>query len=141
MNENANKALAREFFKAIDEGKLTRVRELLAGDLALHLPAQSKPWGVDDVLQNIREFYVAFPDSTHAIDDLIAEGDKVVVRLVQDGTHRATFRGVPATGRKTNVAAIHILRIESGRIKEFWALEDTLGQMQQLGMELKPKQG
>jgi steroid delta-isomerase-like uncharacterized protein len=135
--EKENIKLAREFFKAIDEGKLDRVRELCSAGFALHVPGSAKPWAVDDVLRNIREFYAAFPDSTHAIQDVIAEGDKVVIRLVQDGTHRAAFKGVSATGKMTNVAAVHILRFEKGKVKEFWALEDTLGQMTQLGMELR----
>jgi len=141
MKEDSNKGLVREFFMAIDTGNLTRVKELLSSDFLLHAPGLPKPWGVNEMVQDIKEFYTAFPDSTHVIDDLIAEGDKVVVRLNQYGTHKMDFQGIPATGREIKVAAVHVVRVERDKIREFWALEDTLGQMQQLGMELTLKQG
>ncbi len=140
METEAEKALVRELFEAIDRQDFGRVREILAPDFAAYVPALPKPWGVDATLQAIREFYAAFPDSTHVIHDLIAEGDKVAVRLVQYGTHKAEFEGIPATGRQIKIASTHIARIEHGTIREFWLLEDTLGQMQQIGMELRPKQ-
>jgi steroid delta-isomerase-like uncharacterized protein len=141
IKENENKALVREFFAAIDKGELDKVRNLLSADFAFYAPALPKPWGAEEILQDIRRFYTAFPGSTHVIDDLISEGDKVAVRLNQYGTHRAEFEGIAATGKQIKVAGTHIVRSERGRIMEFWALEDILGQMQQLGMELKPKRG
>ena len=138
MKKNKKKAIVREWFTAIDKGNLDKVKDLLAIDFVLYAPALSQPWGVEDVLRDIRRFYAAFPDSTHVIEDLISEGDKVVVRLTQHGTHEAEFEGIGATGKQIRVVGTHIVRIERGRIKELWALEDTLGQMQQLGMELKP---
>ena len=67
MKENANKALVREFFASIDKGDLDKVKDLLTTDCAIHAPALSKPWGVEDVLQDIRRFYTAFPGGKYTI--------------------------------------------------------------------------
>jgi steroid delta-isomerase-like uncharacterized protein len=77
----------------------------------------------------------AFPDSHHAIEDLIAEGNRVVTRFTWSGTHRGEFMGVPATGRRVAVGGIWIHRLESGRIVEGreWGQLDWLGLLQQLG--------
>jgi len=106
MNEHFNKALVRDFFGSIDKGNLSRVKELLTTDFLLHAPGESKPVGVDDLIRDIKEFYTAFPDSTHVIDDMVVEGDKVAVRLNQYGTHKEQFQGIPATGRKIAAPAI-----------------------------------
>lgn len=77
----------------------------------------------------------AFPDSHHTIEDLIAEGDKVVTRFTRHGTHRGEFMGVPPTGRRVAVGGIWIHRLEAGRIVEGreWGQVDWLGLLQQLG--------
>ena len=77
----------------------------------------------------------AFPDSHHTIEDLIAEGDKVVTRFTWRGTHRGEFMGVPPTGRHVAVGGIWIHRVEDGRIVEGreWGQLDWLGLLRQLG--------
>ena len=74
-----------------------------------------------------------FPDIDVSVDDLIAEGDRVVIRWTGTGTHSGEFMGVPATGVKISVTGIAIDRIEGGKIVEHWEQFDTLGMMQQLG--------
>ncbi|MDQ3779139.1 MAG: ester cyclase [Chloroflexota bacterium] len=80
-------------------------------------------------------FRTAFPDSHHTVEDLIAEGDKVVTRFTWSGTHRGEFMGVPPTGRRVAVGGIWIHRVEGGRIVEGrnWGQVDWLGLLQQLG--------
>jgi steroid delta-isomerase-like uncharacterized protein len=134
-----NKKTIRDFFMSIDEGNLRKVKELLASDFEMHSPALSKPLGVEEIIQVIKDFYKTFPDSTHEIGDILVEGDKIAIRLNQYGTHKADYKGIPATGNKINVAAMHMGLIEGGKIREWWLMEDTLGHMQQLGMILKPK--
>jgi predicted ester cyclase len=77
----------------------------------------------------------AFPDSHHTVEDLLAEGDKVVTRFTWRGTHRGEFMGVPPTGRRVAVGGIWIHRLEAGRIVEGreWGQVDWLGLLQQLG--------
>ena len=77
----------------------------------------------------------AFPDSHHAIEDLIAEGDKVVTRFTWSGTHHGEFEGIPPKGRRISVGGIWIHRLEDGRIVEGrgWGQVDWLGLLRQLG--------
>ena len=79
-------------------------------------------------------FRTAFPDLQVTVDDLIAEGDKVVARITAKGTHKGEFMGTPATNKQISMQEIHICRIAGGKIVEHWGLEDSLGMMQQLGM-------
>jgi predicted ester cyclase len=74
------------------------------------------------------------------IDDIIAEGDKIAVRLTSSASQKEDYAGIPATSKKVAISAIHMMVITNGKINRFWALEDTLGFMNQLGMELKPKE-
>ena len=77
--------------------------------------------------------FAAFPNWHTTIEDLIAEGDKVVVRMTQRGTHQGTFFGLAATGKQVTVAGIAIFRLRDGQIVEEWLLTDQLNAMQQLG--------
>ena len=76
----------------------------------------------------------AFPDLHLTIEDLIAEGDKVVWRLNSKGTHKGPFMGIPATGKTASITGIVIFRLENSRIMEGWVNIDTLGLLQQLGV-------
>ena len=80
-----------------------------------------------------REMSSAFPDRTVTIEDVMAEGDKVVVRYTMKGTHKGTFRGIPGTGKKFTQGGISIYRIKDGKILESWTMNDNLGLMQQIG--------
>ena len=80
-------------------------------------------------------FHTVLPDSHHTIEDLIAEGDKVVTCFRITGTHRGEFLGVPATGKPISVTGMWIHRLENGRIVEGrqWGEWDALGFLQQVG--------
>jgi predicted ester cyclase len=67
------------------------------------------------------------------IDDMIAEGDKVAVRLRSHARHTGTFMGIPATGKEYTISETHIFRIRDGQVVEHWRDGDMLGLMQQLG--------
>ncbi len=135
----ANERAVREFFAAIDSGNLERVRELAADDLALHVLGVPQALSRDGLLEAIKSFYVAFPDNTHVIEQTLAADDRVAVVITQHATSKGPYEGAPATGQRVTIPAIHILRFSKGQIGEWWALEDNLGLMQQLGMELKPR--
>lgn len=77
---------------------------------------------------------------THTIEEIFADGDKVVARNLIQGTQKAEFQGIPPTGNRVKYYQISILQVVDGKIKEGWILEDNLGLMMQLGMELKPKE-
>jgi steroid delta-isomerase-like uncharacterized protein len=78
-------------------------------------------------------FRAAFPDWVEAVEDVIAEDDKVVIRVTGRGTHEGEFQGIPPTGRQVVATGVGIARIEGGRIAEAWAAYDALGLMQQIG--------
>ena len=80
-------------------------------------------------------FHTVLPDSHHTIEDLLAEGDKVVTRFRVTGTHQGEFLGVPATGKPISVTGMWIHRLENGRIVEGrqWGEWDALGFLQQVG--------
>jgi steroid delta-isomerase-like uncharacterized protein len=87
--------------------------------------------------QQVKEVYArlhrAFPDLHIAVEDMIAEGDKVVSRHTVTGTHRGEYMGVPPTGRSVTYSEIFIFRFVDGRIAEAWGVVDVLAQMKQLG--------
>ena len=88
-------------------------------------------------LAGLQRFYAglwtAFPDLRISVDDLIGEGDKVAWRLSVRGTHKAEFRGVPATGTEVRFGAQYIFRFHDQKIVERWTKFDRLGVMVQLG--------
>ncbi|MEZ4725925.1 MAG: ester cyclase [Caldilineaceae bacterium] len=85
--------------------------------------------------QHIAGAEAAFPHYEMITEDLIAEGDKVVVRFTMRATHQGDFMGIPATGRQVNVPGIIIYRIADGKIVEHWMHFDALAMMQQLGVQ------
>jgi predicted ester cyclase len=78
-------------------------------------------------------FRLACPDMSQTVEDMIAEGDKVVDRLRWQATHQGTFMSIPPSGNSLTMTEIHINRIAGGRIVERWADMDRLSLMQQLG--------
>ena len=79
-------------------------------------------------------FRTAFPDFHYTVEDEIAEGDKVVVRLTARGTQNGSFLGMPPSGKQATWSEIHIARMSSGKVVEHWVESDTLGMLQQLGV-------
>jgi steroid delta-isomerase-like uncharacterized protein len=134
-----NEAVVREFYAAIDRNDFDKIKTLISDDFALMAPGLAKPWGFEELCQAVKHHYAAFPDWQHAIEDVVAEGDKVAVRILQTGTHQAQYEGIPATGTKVTMPAHGLLLVANGKIRAFWAAEDYLDLMQQLGMELKPR--
>jgi steroid delta-isomerase-like uncharacterized protein len=86
--------------------------------------------GMKQVILTIR---AAFPDAVFTIEDLVADDDRVAARWTMRGTHNGEFNGMPATGRPLIMAGFGLVRIEDGRIAEFWHLEDDLAALRQLG--------
>jgi steroid delta-isomerase-like uncharacterized protein len=83
--------------------------------------------------EHIEVFEAAFPNYQIEMDDMIAEGDKVVVRVTFHGVHGSDFMGVPASGKSVTATGIIIYRIANGKIVQHWMNFDTLSLMQQLG--------
>jgi predicted ester cyclase len=131
-------ALAREIFTVVDNGDLGRAAALLADDLQLHYAGVPDTISKTALLEMIRSNYSAFPDARHDLQEVLPSGNFVTVRLVAYGTHKGSYEGIAATGRQVVVSAIHIFRIANGRIVEWWAAEDDLGLLRQIGAVVGP---
>lgn len=79
-------------------------------------------------------FRAGFPDLRFSAEDMIAEGDEVIQRLVFTGTHRGEFMNMPPTGRQITVTVVEVFRLADGQIVEQWVEADNLGALQQLGV-------
>jgi steroid delta-isomerase-like uncharacterized protein len=145
MSVREIKALARRVFEENNKGKAAAMAvmdELYAADFVVHGSTEGEDIrGLRNVKHSMSEYLNAFPDLHYALDDLIVEGDKVVVRCTVTGTHKGEFMGVPPTNRKVKLQAIAIDRVVGGKIVEEWGLSDTLGLMQQLGVVPTPDKG
>jgi steroid delta-isomerase-like uncharacterized protein len=112
--------------------------ELVEADALIRtpLPLEAKgPRLLEEVFRRLRQ---AFPDLHVQVDDLIAEGDRVVSRNTVTGTHRGEFLGIPPTGRHISYDEIFILRFANGRVAETWGVVNALAQLRQLGATALP---
>ena len=118
-----NKAMVRRLVAGINRGDIVdTVNELFA------------PRSAQRVKRLFTEFYTAFPDWREEIVELVAEGSIVAGRFRCSGTHRGEFLGAAPTGKRMEVEEVFFLRVEDGKFVDFWALEDSLGRMRQLGL-------
>ena len=139
--QEANKELIRKYFKTIDEaGKIANaeiIDDFLAEDFVEHNPFPGIPANRDGWKQVFIMFAKAAP-GYRVIDDLIAEGDKVVGRITARGKHTGNLFGIPATNKEFSMAGIAIWRIKNGKIIEHWNQTDQVGMMTQLGALAPP---
>jgi steroid delta-isomerase-like uncharacterized protein len=113
---------------------LALIDEIIAPDFASHSAPPGIPPGREGVRQWIMLFRHAFADLYANIEDVIIEGDKVVMRFLGGGTQTGEFFGIPPTGKRAVLTGINILRIANGQIVEHWGNSDDLGFLQQLGV-------
>ena len=132
--EEANKALMRRWFDEFwCKGNADAVDTMVDPNFIDHQRPEGWPGGREGLKALVREWRKGFSDMHETVEDLIADGDKVVGRFTLRGTHTGEFLGIPATGRRIEITGIDIVRIRDGRIVDFWYNEDTLGLFQQLG--------
>ncbi len=140
--EKQNKETIRNLYEEWQSRNIDALKEMYAPNAKYNHPsAGATPIPFEKALEGIQMYWRAFPDLTLTIEDIIADGDKVVVRFIGRGTHQGDLGNIPATGVKTEAGGIEIYHFEDGKIIEVWEISDTLGLMQQLGMELKLKEG
>jgi predicted ester cyclase len=128
--------------EVFNRGNISLIDELFAPDFVEHeeLPP-GIPAGREAVKHFSTMFRSAFPDLKAAMDDMIAEGDKVVARGTWSGTHKGEFMGIAPTGKSVSFGVIDIVRIAGGKFVEHWGQIDNLGMMQQLGVIPAPGEG
>ena len=98
--------------------------------------------GGDMNREQLTQYFVSLmssmPDHDNSIEDIVAEGDKVVIRCTVQATHKGTFAGIPATGKHASIKECDIYKIEGGKILEWWEFPDYLGGMIQIGAVISP---
>lgn len=131
-----NKAIVRRSVEEIfNRGGLSSVAQYYADNYLHHDPATPNVGTGLDAIEQVATIYrTAFPDLQFKIEELLADGDKVVLRWTSSGTHRGDLQGIAPTGKSITSSGITICRIADGRIAEEWVSWDTLGLMQQLGV-------
>jgi predicted ester cyclase len=142
MSTEQNKINFRRIPEEIfNKGNLALADELFAANYTEHVPlAPGWPPGLAGFKQFVTVLRAAFPDFHLTVEDMIAEGDRVVGRVTARGTHRGEFMGIPATGKQATWTEIHIGRFAGGKLIEHWANLDQLGMLQQLGVIPMPGQ-
>ena len=120
MSVEENKALIRRFTEAGNNLDFDALDEIMATDYKPHDPLPNQPTGREGFKQTTRALFKVFPDLKITIEDVIAEGDKVVARVTGIGTHQGEFMGIAPTGKKVTVSYIRIFRIANGKITEDW---------------------
>ena len=131
MMSEENKALVRRLFEESDRRK-TFPGELCATGFTVHPPG-TPPMNLEAFQQFVAMYYTAFADLSVNVEQMVAEGDRVAVRVVAQGTHTGEFRGIPASGKKVSVVNHAFARITGGKIAEWWTSPDTMGLMRQIG--------
>ncbi len=138
--EEQNKKLIIRLIEEMDKGNFDIFDELSSDDYVCHFSWIPEPLNREARKQYMKALMASLPDFNHTIEDVIAQGDKVVIRLTNRGTHEGAFKGIPPTGKEIEYSAIFIGRFVDGKVVETWVEANILGLMQQLGMELKPKE-
>ena len=140
MNTPSNRATFARFSDALNSGDpdviSKTIDELVEPDAQIRTAAPIDATGAQLLKELWRRLHHAFPDLRVSVEDVIAEGDKVVSRNSVTGTHRGEYMGIPPTGRSVTYDEIFIVRFANGRIAETWGVVDVLSQMRQLGATL-----
>jgi steroid delta-isomerase-like uncharacterized protein len=138
MSTETNKALVRRYYDEILNGRRVEVLdELAVTDYQEHDPLPGQRGGREGLKDRVTMLIDGLAP-TFTVEDVIAEGDRVVVRWTNDATHVGEFLGIPPTGRSCGVAGIDIHRVENGRMAEHWHVVDQLAMLQQLGLIPSP---
>jgi steroid delta-isomerase-like uncharacterized protein len=138
----ANKAvLDRHFNQVLNQGLLDVVDEIYTSDYVLDAPVSSDgssqtrglTQGREQLKQRVTLFRTAFPDIHFSQDDVVGEGDTVVVRYTFSGTHMGIFAGVKPNGHSISIMGILVAHLKDGKIQEAWSAFDSAELMKQLG--------
>jgi predicted ester cyclase len=130
-----NKAIVRRFVEEVqNQGNLVVVDELVAPSFVNHTPPSGVPPDQEGIKFLTQMFRAAFPNGAMTIEDMLAEGDRVVTRKTFRGTHTGDLMGIPSTGKQVTIELIDIVRLAHGKVIESWSAADNLGMLQQLGV-------
>jgi steroid delta-isomerase-like uncharacterized protein len=136
--ELSNKATFRRFHEAANTGDVEHlaktIDEIVAPDAVIRTPLPLDATGPELLKQVWAMLLRVYPDIHLTVEDVIAEGDKVVARNTVTGTHRGEFMGVGPTGKSVTYNEVFIFRFADGRVVETWGVVDVYAQMKQIGV-------
>ncbi len=124
--------------EVINRRRADALDRYVSRDVVYHAPAGVPP-NFEGLDAQVRMFLEAFPDLWVTLEDMVAEGDRLAVRLTFKGTHAREFRGLLGTGKSFAMSAFAFCRFSNGRIVEYWPLVDQMGLMRQVGLYPPPK--
>lgn len=131
----ANEALIRRIIDgAFNAGALDIVDDALASDYVDHQAGPDAPGGPAAFKAFVRAFRATFPDVQVTVEDLVAGGDRVALRVTLRGSQQGALGEIPATGLRVEFGGYHIYRLADGKVTEHWGLQDDLGLLLQLGV-------
>ena len=130
MSLEENKKIVRKSIEVINTQELSSIEKMVAPDFIDHTRQMQGPEGLKQFLSMI---FRSFPDFHLAMEDMIAEGDKVWVRLTITATHTSEFYGLAPTGNKFTEPSVWIYRIVNGKIAEGWDVQDELDFYKKIG--------
>ena len=134
MSLDTNKALTRRTYdQVLNDRRLEEIDELVVAAYDEHDPLPDQREGRDGLKDRVRMLVEGLAP-TFTVEDIVAEGDRVVVRWTNSGRHVGDFLGMPPTGHSYAIAGINIYRIEDGQLAEHWHVIDQLAMLQQLGL-------
>ena len=128
-----NKTIVRRYIETINKQDLEGLDEFVALNAVYHNAPPGLASGIEGFRQLVSMYFTAFPDLQITLQDMIAEGDKVVSRFIGRGTHQGEFMGIAPTGKRVEATAISIMRLEGGKLAEEWEQVDMISMLQQLG--------
>jgi len=135
MTVEENKITIDRMFKEIfHQGNIAAADKFIAPDVIYHPFPSTFPAGPDGFRFVFKMLCSSFPDQYIALDDIIGEGDKVVVRSTFSGTQTGPLMGFPPTGKRCTQSQISIFRLANGKVIEYWFNADDLGMIRQLGL-------
>jgi steroid delta-isomerase-like uncharacterized protein len=133
MPSESPAAVVRQFIADVFvAGSEEAAERLLAPTFTAHTWPSVEP-GIESFKKAMRRMSDALSDVSMTVEDVIADGDKVAVRLTSSATQRREFMGMPASGKRYQIPEIHIFRVVDGRIVEHWHVADLLTMLRQLG--------
>lgn len=134
-----NKALYRRFIDEVfNHGRIEKLGEFLAPNYVFRDAPPGAPNGPESVAGVVKMFRAAFPDLVVAIDEQMAEGDRVCSRATTRGTHRGALFGIQPTNKAVAMTGLTLVRVADGRLVESWVKNDVIGLLKQLGATALP---
>lgn len=139
LSPSPNKALIQRYYHEMwNAWNFAAADELLAADISFRGSLGAEMRGRAAFRDYMRQVQAAFPDFHNAIEQMIEEGDHIVVRLMYTGTHRGPIFGVPPTGKRISYAGAAFFRIAQNQIAQGWVLGDIMALFSQIGVHSLP---